>query len=176
MQTTGIYVLSQVLVIINYVLLIISYQLKNRKTILIVNFVSTISISIAYLLLSAYTGFAMAIVSIIRNIIFLANNKKRKKITKKDVNILLLLCAISVLFTVFTYDGFFSLMPLVATILYTYSIWQKDTKVYKILGIPVCLAAITYNIYINSIFGIIFEICLAISAIIGLTREVKTKK
>ena len=126
MQTTGIYVLSQVLVIINYVLLIISYQLKNRKTILIVNFVSTISISIAYLLLSAYTGFAMAIVSIIRNIIFLANNKKRKKITKKDVNILLSLCAISVLFTIFTYDGFFSLMPLVATILYTYSIWQKD--------------------------------------------------
>lgn len=182
MGVTGLYVLSQVFVIINYVLLIATYQLKNRKTILIVNFISTIAVSISYLLLSAYTGFAMAIVALIRNILFLKNDKKSKKNSKKDIAILLFLYAISILFAIITYDGFFSLMPVLVVILYTYSIWQKNTKIYKILGVPVSIGAIIYNLYINSICGVIFESFLAVSAIIGLLREninnksVKNKK
>ena len=64
-------------------------------------------------------------------------------------------------------------MSVAATMLYTYSVWQKNTKVYKWLGVPVSLCWITYNIYISSLFGIILETVLMTSAIIGYLRERK---
>ena len=68
------------------------------------------------------------------------------------------------------------MMSIAATMLYTYSVWQKKTSVYKILGIIIEVIWIIYNIYIFSIFGIIVEIFLLISAIIGIIREYKLKK
>lgn len=174
MKIDYVYIFSQVFVVINYTLLIFSYQLKNRRTILIVNFISVIATAISYLLLSAYTGLAMTGVALIRSIIFLngeSKKKRSKKITKKDIKILAFLYFISILLAILTYDGILSLMSVSATMLYTYSIWQKSTKVYKIVGVPVCISAIIYNIYIHSILGVIFEIFLAISAIIGLICE-----
>jgi hypothetical protein len=67
-------------------------------------------------------------------------------------------------------------MSVFATMLYTYSVWQKKISIYKILGIPVGIIWIIYNIYIVSIFGIILEVVLLISAIIGIVREYKMKK
>ena len=176
MDLTLTYILSQVFIIFNYIFLIITYQLKERKKILLFNMASLTCAGISYIFLSAYSGLAMAFVAILRNIIFLLDEKKNgmnNKITKKDVLILMILYVISIVFAIFTYDGFFSLMSVFATMLYTYSVWQKSTKVYKWLGSPVSIIWIIYNIYIKSIFGIILESVLMIAAIIGLIREYK---
>ena len=74
MELTLTYILSQVFIILNYILLVISYQSKNRKHILMINIASLTSACISYIFLNAKTGIAMAIVSIIRNIIFIFNN------------------------------------------------------------------------------------------------------
>ena len=79
---------------------------------------------------------------------------------KKDIIILAVLYAISIISAIYTYEGFLSLMSVFATMLYTYSVWQKKISIYKILGIPVGIIWIIYNIYIASIFGIILEIAL----------------
>ena len=81
-----------------------------------------------------------------------------------------------IVFAIFTYTDFLSLMSVFATMLYTYSVWQKSTKVYKRLGAPISLIWIIYNIYIKSLFGIILEIILMSAAIIGLIREEKSTK
>ena len=65
------YILSQIFIIINYIFLVMTYQSKNRKNILIFNFVSLIASALSYMFLSAYSGLAMTIVAIIRNIIFI---------------------------------------------------------------------------------------------------------
>ena len=165
-----IYILSQVCVVISYALLAITYVVKNRKQLLILNFGSLIATAVGYALLAAWTGMVMTGVAAIRNIIFLIQNRKTKsnKITWVDVLILLGLVAISVLFTIFTYDGFLSLLSVFATLLYTVSVWQKNTTVYKFLGIPVSALWIGYNIYVNSIFGIILESLLLFSVIVGI--------
>lgn len=179
MELTLTYILSQVFVIINSVLLMTTYQLKSRKSILIVSFMALFANGAVYLLLSAWSGLAMVFVAMIRNIIFMIDEKKNgksDKITKKDIIILAILYAISIVSAIYTYEGFLSLMSVFATMLYTYSVWQKKTSVYKILGIIIEIIWIIYNIYIFSIFGIIIEIFLLISAIIGLIREYKVKK
>lgn len=174
MEITLTYIISQVFIIFNYIFLGITYQLKNRKYILIFNILSLTSVGIGYLLLNAKTGLAMAIVSIIRNIIFMYDEKihgKSLKINKNDICILLFIYALCIILAILTYSGPLSLLSVAATMLFTYSVWQKNTKTYKWLGIPVCIIWLSYNIYIKSLFGIILELVLMISAVIGIIRE-----
>lgn len=174
MNLTTNYVLSQVFVIIGYVLLITTYQMKNRKSILVTNFISLLSLCISYVFLSAYSGLVITIIALIRNVVFLSDEDE--KITKKDVIVLITFFIISIIAAIFTYDGILSLMPLFATLLYTYSVWQNNTKLYKILGIIIEIIWMIYNIYIFSVFGIVFELALTLSAIIGVIRESTNNK
>lgn len=172
------YVISQIFVIISYVFLISSYQLKTRRIIVVYSMASIITYGIAYIFMQEYTGLAMSFVALIRNIIFLIDEKKNgktEKIMVKDIFVLLFLTIISIIFAIYTYNGFFSLLCVFATILYTYSVWQKKTSVYKILGLPIGIIWIAYNVYIMSIVGIILETIIAASAIYGYYKEKRNK-
>jgi len=176
MQLTTTYIMSQIFSTIYYMLLVVSYQLKDRNKILILNYIGLISTGISLLLLNAYTGLAMIIVSIIRTTVFLIDEKlngKQNIIKTKDIIILIVLYLIMIISTLYTYSGPLSIIPLISTMIYTYSIWQKNTKVYKLLGIPHGILITIYSIYIVSITAIIFEIISTISAIIGIIKENK---
>ena len=124
--------------------------------------------------LSAYTGIAMMIISILRNLLFLYNEKrngKSKKITRDDIYTLIFIYLLTIIFTIFTYNGFLSLMCVFATMIYTYSVWQKSTKMYKYFGILVSICWLIYNIYIRSLFGIVFEFILLCAVIIGIIKD-----
>lgn len=173
---TGTYILSQAFIIMNYIFLVMTYQSKSRKSILIYNFAALSATGISYLFLSAYSGLAMVVVAIVRNIIFIMDEKKNgtsSKNGKKDYIILAILYIISIISAIVTYNGILSMMSVAATMLYTYSVWQKNIKIYKALGIPIGILWLIYNIYIFSIFGIILEVVLGISSIIGYIRENK---
>ncbi len=179
MEWTLAYILSQIFTVITYGLLGATYYAKDRRNILIINFLSIIANGVAYLLLSAWSGLAMCVVALIRNIIFLVDEKKngkRDKINKTDVIILIILYAISIISAIFTYEGFLSLLSVIATMLYTLSVWQKKTNIYKLLGIPIGVLWIAYNVYVMSIFGTILETVLLICSTTGYFLEVKKRK
>ena len=115
----------------------------------------------------------------IRNIIFLVDEKKNSKRdtnTKKDVVILVILYIISIASAVFTYDGFLSLLSVFATMLYTYSVWQKKTNIYKLLGMPIGVLWILYNIYVQSLFGVILEAILLVCSMTGYILEMRNNR
>lgn len=174
MELTINYVMSQVFTILMYVLLAITYYVKNRKTVLVISFLSLVANAIAYVLLNAYTGLAMCIVALIRNIWFIIDEKKngkQEKIVKKDVVSLIIIYILTIISTFFTYEGFLSLLSVFATMLYTYSVWQKKTIVYKLCGIPIGIWWVLYNLYVKSIFGVILEAILLVSSSIGYGLE-----
>ena len=176
MELTTAYVLSQIFTIITYVLLAMTYYAKNRKAVLTISFASLITNGLEYVFLSAYSGLAMCIVALIRNIIFLVDEKKNGKRdtnTKKDVVILVILYIISIASAVFTYDGFLSLLSVFATMLYTYSVWQKKTNIYKLLGMPIGVLWILYNIYVQSLFGVILEAILLVCSMTFYILEMR---
>lgn len=178
MELTPAYIISQIFTVIMYVLLAVTYYAKNRKTVLIISFLSLVANAIAYILLSAYSGLAMCIVALVRNIIFIIDerkNGKSEKISKKDIIILVILYIVSIISAVFTYDGFLSLMSVLATMLYTYSVWQKKTSIYKMLGIPIGVLWVVYNLYVKSLFGVILEGILLICSAIGYVLEIRKK-
>lgn len=178
MEITVAYIVSQIFTIIMYGLLAITYYLKDRKTILIVSFLSVVANGIAYVLLNAYSGLAMCVVAVIRNVVFIIDenkNGKSDKMNKKDIMILIAVYIACIVSAVFTYEGVLSLLSVFATMVYTYSVCQKDTKMYKMLGIPVGVLWVGYNIFVKSIFGVILEAILLICSITGYVLEIKGK-
>lgn len=170
MEITTTYIISQVFAILMYALLASTYYLKNRKTVLTINILAMVAQAISFIYLKAYTGLAMDVVAIIRNIIFIVDEKSsnsKKQNPKKDIVILATLYIITILLSIFTYNGIPSLFSVLGTFLYTYSVWQKNTNTYKLLGLPTSMSWIAYNIYIKSIFGGILESIVLLCSGIG---------
>jgi hypothetical protein len=179
MELTVTYILSQVFTIIMYALLGVTYYTKERKKILIISILSNASCGIAYVLLQAWSGFAMCLLAIFRESVNLFEEKKNGKrdyINKFDIVFLIILYAICIISAVFTYEGFLSLLSIIATMIYTFAICQKSTKVYKICGIPISTLWIIYNAYVKSIFGVILESIILICSITGYILEARKKK
>ena len=95
------YIISQVLVVVYYLIYSFTFNMKSKKKILYVGIVATILSAISYLLLRAYTGVAMCFVAIVRNIWF---NKSKTKFNLIAILLLTILCS------VFTYQNIFSFL------------------------------------------------------------------
>ncbi len=181
-QITTEYIISQIITAISYTCLATTYCIKKRKTILILSFASNMLNACAYFLLGAYTSSLMCGVSILRDIVFIIDariNGRSDKINKKDVLILIGVYTISLISIALTFRGFGSLMYTIATMLYTYSIWQKNNKIYKYMGIPMGILVLLDCIYIKSILGFIFQSIVLTCTIIGIiksNKELRTNK
>lgn len=178
MEISTMYIVSQIFTIMMYIMLGISYFSKKRKNILILNTFSGICEAGQFIFLKAYTGVSMCIVAYIRNLIFYI---EETKINKKQLDkilhylILIILVIIIVISTIITYTGIGCIFPAIATIIYTYSVWQKETKYYKLLGIICGIFNVLYDIYVKSIFGVLLESILLICSISGFLIEQKSK-
>lgn len=180
MEITLIYIISQVITIIYFAILSLSYLLKDRNKILTANFVAHIGQATAMAMLNGYTGAAMSVIMILRDLTLLVQENKKskgKEINKKlDLIILIVTFILIIALTIFTYNGPLSLLSVVATLVTTFSLWQKDIKTYKILGMIAGILWLAYNIFIMSIMGIVLETILIISSIIGYKKDIKTHK
>lgn len=179
MEFTFNYILSQIFTILMYALLAWTYLIKSKRKIVIVDVASLVANILAYVFLGAWTGLAMCVVAMFRNFYILwdeSKHGKRETNEKRDYIFLAVVYLGIILATIPTYEGFLSLFSVFATSIYTYSIWQKSTKIYKFCGIPVGILWIIYNIYVKSIFGVILETALLVFSIIGYVTELRSGK
>lgn len=172
-----VYIISQIITIAYYAILSFGYLLKDRKRILTANFVAHIGQTTAMAMLSGYTGAAMALIMMFRDLVFLVQETKKskgKEINKSfDLGIFIVTVILIIMLTVFTYNGPLSLLSVIATLIGTFALWQKNVKTYKMLGVVVGLFWLSYNIFIMSIMGIILETILGICSIVGYIRDKK---
>jgi len=181
MELTGKYIASQVFTIIMYLFLALSYLIKDRKKVLWCNYVVIVANALEYFFLDAYAGLNICVISHVRSVYFLVEEKKRKgsiEVTRKDIIFTLFTFVAIILATILTYDGFLSLFPAFGAIIYGISICQKNRLVYRICGIPIEVSWLIYNIYVQSLFGIILEVVMLFFVTVGCVAEIKrvTKK
>lgn len=157
-----IYIISQILVVLQCLFLMLTYQAKTNKEILILNTFAGIFAMLSFLFLNAIPGCLMSLLSIFRNYLFYKY--------KDSINVLFLIIVLLFVFTIFTFNDIFSLAPSIGTLLYTLSVWQRNIKTYKKIGLLIEISWIIYNLYVKSIFGVILESILLISAIVGIIR------
>ena len=178
MEITTTYIISQILVVFVYIFLGLTYCVKSRKIVLALSFSSNLLNGIAFILLGAYTSAIMCGISILRDIIFMIDQKingKTSKITAKDIIILAFIYGISAIAIIMTFNGFLTLIYTAASMVYTYSIWQKNNKIYRMLGIPTAFLSICDSLYIKSISGVIPQLIVLICSIVGFVSHKEGK-
>ena len=175
MEVTATYIISQIITLILYGILGVSYLQKNRNKVLIFNIVVDILHIVAMLLLKGYSGAAMGVVSLYRDI-FLLIYPKKKNNKKIDMFILITSIVLIIILSFITYNGIFSTLSIVATLITTFAIWQKNMKYYKLLGVISSLLWMLYNVFVFSVAGIILELIIFIFSTIGYVKEIKSIK
>lgn len=145
------------------VILIISFQNNNKKTLLKYQIFSSLFFAIQYLCLNAITGCLMNLMTMIRNIIY-------KMFKKTPLLFVSLIIIIMIILSVFSYNGLISLLPTIAVILYSVALWQKNLKITRITEIISCSLFIIYNINVLAIIGLISTIIELLFAIIAVYK------
>ena len=149
------------------------YQQKKRKSVLKVKLLSDISWALHYGLLTAFSGMAVCIVGTARETTFLLTDDKKEK----RKYFLLAFAIIAIITSILTMKDLFGLLPAVASLIAVFSYWQQNPNLTKILGIPISITMITYDIVRFSITGIINEILTLTSIVIFfITSTIKTNK
>ena len=174
-------IIAQIIGYIATAIVLITFQFKTQKTIVIFQFFSTMLFTVHFYMLGLYAGALLNAVCAIRAIVF---SQKDKKWAGHPIWIgvfkLLTFIAygISVLFlkedpTPLTY--FIELIPVAGNVITTIGMRQeaKMCRRYTLCASPLWLS---YNIIGHSQGGIITEVFSSISIIIGMIRLDRKKK
>ena len=162
----------QLIGILGYALLAISYFYKKKKDILFTQIVSYIFFVVHYYLLSGITGAYCNLIGLIAFvIIYLIDNRdiKYKKYIK------LSMAPIVVLLSLFTYNDIYSIFPIVAVGAVMLSFSYDNEHFIRFIGVVSALCWLIYAIYCGSIAAIIFEVITLIVITCSIIKNIKNK-
>ena len=164
------FILSQASSIIAWLLLVYSYYKENINKLLFIQIISGIFYALSYLFLGAISGFSICVFELIQTFGFYK--------TDKDKLIFYISLVIYILIGIFTFDGWISIIPIIASIVGAYSL-TKNKKIATIGGILSYIGWITYDIMILSYSNAITDVLLVLSnlsiLLIGRSRLIKTQ-
>lgn len=149
-----------------------SYQRTKKSKIMIIQTVATALSCIQYLLIGAFSGFALNIVCIMRNFIFFYRDKNRN--TKLTAPILMALCMATVSF--FSWEGIHSLLITLGLVFNTVCMGILNAKKFRKTILISSSLILIYNIFASSYSGILSESMSLISVIIGIVRFRNTQQ
>lgn len=153
---------------------IISFQKNKRSTILILINIAQLLFTLHFVLLQAWVGASMNALAAIRTFIFY----KKEVINWLDSQVWLYIFVILTwLLGIIFWTNIFSVLPVLAMTVDAIAVWNKNTsKIRGLMLIPRPLFLI-YNFTVGSYAGIITEIVVLFSILIGIFRyDVKSKK
>ncbi|MBE7082844.1 MAG: YgjV family protein [Clostridiales bacterium] len=149
------FIASQVLVVVAYVFIALSYAVKDRKKLLLFCIVACCWFVVAYSLMEAWSAAAVNGICVVRNIAFLFNKKPSEKKFNTIIFVSTIVASLAVL--ILTYDGFWSTFAILGMIFSSISVYQKNYTAYKVFGVLNSSCWIAYNCFVANTFGIILE-------------------
>jgi len=156
------------------ILYFISYQVSDKKKLLIIQSIATGLNCIQFLLLGAYSGFALNIVCIIRNILFYYKDGGKRLLLGKWLPYAMSL--VIAFISAFSWDGYHSLFIIGGLMINTVCMGICDAQNLRKSTLLTCPMVIVYSAFEGSYTAIISESVSICSAIIGIIRYMKTKK
>ncbi len=169
------FILAQILSFIAMLTNMIAVQLKTKKHILLTIVVSNLLFVISYILLGAYVGAltcGIVAIEIIINTIL----EDKGKTTPKSLIIVYLI--ISIILGITTFNGFVDLLPILASILFIFTLRQSKEKYVRLLILGNLTSWIIYDFFVKAYlagFSDLFVISSTITAIYryDIKKEVK---
>lgn len=158
--------LADILGGVGVIVAILLYQQKKRKSLLIYKLTLDLIWFVHYLLISAYSGAAVAAIAACREIIFVKRDPKKAG----GIVWLSIFIFLAVVTTVFTWNNAFSLFTLFASCIAVISFFIGNPKLSRILAFPVCGCMLTYDVACGSVAGVINESFALLSSAVGMLR------
>jgi hypothetical protein len=155
-----------------------SYQVTQKRSLMIIQTVATALSCVQYLLIGAFSGFALNIVCIIRNFIFYRRDKMKRTDLVSPIVLSFCIAAASIL----SWEGMHSLLISLGLVVNTMCMGLCDAKSFRKTILISSSLILIYNIFAFSYSGILSESISLLSVIIGIIRyrnvhqPVNTKK
>lgn len=147
-------------------MLFIMYQQNDRKMILLFQIIGASFFSIHFFLLGAYTGSILNAIAVIRAVVY---SKRDNKFFGSEFWLWFFI-VVSAIAGIFTWQGFESILPIIAMIVGSVSIWVIKPRHIRILSFIPSPMWLTYNIINVSIPGAVTEIFIMTSIAIAIFR------
>lgn len=148
------------------ILFFLSYQCKSNKALFRVQFVSYAFYTTHFLLLGAVTGGISYILNTLRS--FCLGSKYA---FLKGKRMCCMICVLQVMTLVFTWEGWWSALPIVANIAATIGGYTYNARKIRVVGMFVNSPLwIVYNILVGSWAGVLDELVTEASMIISICR------
>lgn len=142
------FILIQLLGIIAWIMLVLSYHRKNTNKILVFQIIGTFLYCVHYFLLGAYSGLFICAFEVIFDFLYYK--------TDKDKYIYLISIPIRILGGIFSFKIFIDILPIAASLIDGYSLTKKK-KIVVIGAIISYTLWVIYDIYVMSISGAITD-------------------
>ena len=159
-------IIVQVIGVVGMIFGFMSYQSNHHKNIMLTKTVSEAIFALQYFLLGFYTGMAMDIISVVRDLLF-AKIVEKNKSTIPYIGIF---SAIMIIAGIFTWKGAISIFAVLGKILTTIAYGMKSPKLVRLITVPSCVSWIIYNINCFSLAGICTEILGLLSILVAFFR------
>lgn len=168
-----LYIISQIFGTLSFVISLVAYHRGTKKKIFQTMMVANILDILHYLCLSAYSGFITKVLALVRNKIIIVKEKNKKL----NNNIVLVVIMVTYLITgILTYKNIYSILPILAAMIYFYFVWNGNEIVVKKAGFWCYFLWLAYNICVLSVAGIVSNIVSIVSTYIAVYVEVKKDK
>ena len=158
--------LGQITSLLAWFFLILSYWKNKDDKILYLQVISCIFFVLNYLFLGAYTGLFVVFFEIIRDYLYIK--------LEDDKKTFLFTLPVYAIIGIFSYDGFWSLFSIFASLNDGYALIYKGKKVV-FLGIVTYVLWLIYDIRYFSLPNVVAESILIISNIIILFKKKESK-
>lgn len=156
---------------------IISYQCKARKHILLWQLFSTTCWMAHFAVLGALSGAALNLVGAMRCIVFAGRGEDTKAGKVADwIGWIPVFIGMSAVATALTWAGWPSILPFAGMILTTFATRASSAAMVRLISLPNDPLWLVYNAISGSLTGVITEVCIICSIIIGMLRHDVGKK
>ena len=162
-----VYVISQVAGFIAFILSLIAYHRKKKSEIFQTMMVANVLDIIHYILLGAYSGCITKVIALVRNEIIIVKEKNK---------VLIAMFIIYLVSGILTYKNIYSILPIIAAIIYLYFVWNGNELKVKKCAFYCYFLWLVYNICVFSIAGITSNIVSIISTFIAVYNEKMVNK
>ena len=160
------FILIQAIGILGTVLFFLSYQFKSNKTLFRVQFISYLCYTVHLLMLGAITGGISYVLNTVRSFCLGSKNTFLKSRTMCGI-----ICALQIITLIFTWDSWWSILPVTANIAATIGGYTYNARKIRIAGMFINSPLwIVYDIIVGSWAGILDEIVTEASMIISIIR------
>lgn len=162
------FIIAQIIGFIAFFVSLLAYY-QNKKAKILVNMILSNSLNLChYILLGAFSGGITKIIAIFRDIIIISKDKY--KILSSNL-ILGIFVMIYIIIGIIFYSSIWSILPIIAAIVYTIPLWNGNELVVKKFAYLSRILWLIYNIAVLSISGIIADTVFIISTFIAYKKS-----